>query len=102
MPSTSVMNSRLIDIRMLQTGTDSSPDEESYNLVIGLLLAQKQIDSALKYIDLALKNGYTISISVFETLVRSCIERGRLDTLTSVVEKCKVSYLLCSLHQSET
>lgn len=90
MPSASMMNSLFIDVRMLQTGTSSFPDDESYNLVTGLLLSVNQIDSALKYVDLALKNGNVLSINVFTTCVRSCISAGKLDALTSVIEKCKV------------
>lgn len=73
---------------MLQTGT--LPDDESYNLVIGLLLLLNKIDSALKYLDLALKSGFMMSSSVFEDCIRSCVTAGRLDALSSIIERCKV------------
>lgn len=80
---------------MLQTGT--MPDDESYNLVIGLLILTNQIDSALKYMDLSIKSGYTITLDVFMDCVRSCVRAGKLDTLASIIEKCKVlSQSLCS------
>lgn len=69
--------------------TDSLPDEESYNLVIGLLFLMNHIDPALKYLDLTLKSGYMVSSIVFADCVRSCLNAGRLDTLASIIEKCK-------------
>lgn len=74
---------------MLQTGT--LPDDESYNLVMGLLILLNQVDSALKYLDLTLKSGYMVSSSVFSACVWSCVDAGRLDALSSIIEKCKVS-----------
>ncbi|CAL5419086.1 unnamed protein product [Camellia sinensis] len=50
---------------MLQTDKESLPDDESYDLVIGMLLLTEQIDATLKYIDLTLKSGYTLSVNVF-------------------------------------
>lgn len=80
---------------MIQTGI--MPDDESYNLVIGLLILTNQIDSALKYMDLTIKSGYMISLSVFMDCVRSCVKAGKLDTLASIIERCKVlSQSLCS------
>ncbi|XP_028057812.1 pentatricopeptide repeat-containing protein At1g26460, mitochondrial [Camellia sinensis] len=75
--------------RMLQTGKESLPDDESYDLVIGMLLLTDQIDAALKYIDLTLKSGYILSVNVFTECVRSCVNKGRLDTLVSIIERCK-------------
>ncbi|KAK9750640.1 hypothetical protein RND81_02G210100 [Saponaria officinalis] len=75
--------------RMLQSGKQSQPDDESYNLVIGMLFQQDQIEAALKYIDLTLKSGYMLSSRVFGDCVRSCVKTQRLDTLVSVIEKCK-------------
>ncbi|KAF3788262.1 Pentatricopeptide repeat-containing protein [Nymphaea thermarum] len=79
---------KLLD-RMLQTGKDSLPDAESYELVISLLFLLNQIDSALKYLDLTLKSGYMVSTRVFTDCVSSCVNAGRLDTLTSIIERCK-------------
>ncbi|XP_078430211.1 tetratricopeptide repeat (TPR)-like superfamily protein [Wolffia australiana] len=79
---------KLLD-RMMQTGTSSNPNDESYNMVIELLISQGQLDSSLKYIDLALKDGRTLSNNMFITFVRRCIDGGKLNELTSVVEKCK-------------
>ncbi|KAK4479825.1 hypothetical protein RD792_015365 [Penstemon davidsonii] len=78
--------------RMLQTGREykeSLPDDESYDLVIGMLFSKNQIDSALKYIDLTLKSGYMLSMKVFANCVQSCVSNGRLDTLVSIIERCK-------------
>ncbi|KAJ1291744.1 hypothetical protein BS78_02G339700 [Paspalum vaginatum] len=75
--------------RMLQTGT--LPDDESYNLVVGLLIRQNLVDSSLKYLDLMLKSGYTLSLTVFTDYVRACVRSGRLDTLASIIEKCKTT-----------
>ncbi|XP_058070363.1 pentatricopeptide repeat-containing protein At1g26460, mitochondrial [Magnolia sinica] len=79
---------KLLD-RMLLTGKESLPDDESYDLVIGLLFLVNEIDSALKYLDLTLKSGYMVSIRVFTDCVWSCVNAGRLDTLASIIERCK-------------
>ncbi|CAN6477308.1 unnamed protein product [Victoria cruziana] len=79
---------KLLD-RMLQTGKDSLPDAESYELVISLLFLLNEIDSALKYLDLTLKSGYMVSTRVFTNCVTSCVNAVRLDTLTSIIERCK-------------
>ncbi|CAI9296970.1 unnamed protein product [Lactuca saligna] len=82
---------KLID-RMIQTGTESKtalPDDESYHLVVRLLLTRNQIDTALKYIDLTLKSGYNLSVEVFTECVSTCVNKGRLDTLVSIIERCK-------------
>ncbi|CAN6727483.1 unnamed protein product [Malus baccata var. baccata] len=75
--------------RMLQTGKESPPDEESYDLVVGMLLQMDQIDAALKYIDLNLKSGYMLSMPVFRECVRGCVNKGKLDILVSIIDKCK-------------
>ncbi|KAH6763089.1 Tetratricopeptide repeat superfamily protein [Perilla frutescens var. hirtella] len=78
--------------RMLQTGKEhkeSLPDNESFDLVIEMLLSRNHIDSALKYIDLTLKSGYMLSMKAFVDCVQSCVKNGRLDTLVSVIERCK-------------
>ncbi|KAF7124783.1 hypothetical protein RHSIM_Rhsim12G0135900 [Rhododendron simsii] len=75
--------------RMLQSGKESLPDDESYDLVIGMLFLTDQIDSALKYVDLTLKYGYILSVKVFTECVRSCVDKGRLDTLVSIIDRCK-------------
>ncbi|KAL7194108.1 hypothetical protein ACSBR1_034509 [Camellia fascicularis] len=75
--------------KMLQTDKESLPDDESYDLVIGMLLLTDQIDAALKYIDLTLKSGYILSVNVFTECVRNCVNKGRLDTLVSIIERCK-------------
>ncbi|KAL6011980.1 hypothetical protein ACLOJK_002447 [Asimina triloba] len=74
---------------MLQTGKESSPDDESYDLVIGLLFSVNEIDTALKYLDLTLKSGYMVSTKVFSDCVWSCLNAGRLDTMASIIERCK-------------
>ncbi|KAJ0763573.1 putative pentatricopeptide repeat-containing protein [Helianthus annuus] len=82
---------KLID-RMIETGKESKaalPDEESYHLVVRLLLSQNQIDDALKYIDLTLKSGYMLSVQAFTECVRSCVNTKRLDALVSIIERCK-------------
>lgn len=75
---------------MLQSGKESLPDDESYALVIGMLFSTDQIDSALKYVDLALKSGYMLTVNVFTDCVQSCVALGRLDTLLSIIDRCKV------------
>ncbi|XP_062162383.1 pentatricopeptide repeat-containing protein At1g26460, mitochondrial [Alnus glutinosa] len=75
--------------RMLQTGKESLPDNESYELVVGMLFLTDEIDAALKYLDLALKSGYMLSTNVFTECVQSCVNKGRLDTLLSIIERCK-------------
>ncbi|CAN6199693.1 unnamed protein product [Urochloa humidicola] len=79
---------RVVD-RMLQTGV--VPDDETYNLIVGLLIRQNHFDSALKYLDLMLKSGHTLSLTIFSDYVRACVRSGRLDTLASIIEKCKTT-----------
>lgn len=78
-------------IRMLQTGNEALPDDESYDLVIGMLFLTDQIDAAFKYIDLTLKSGYVLSMKVFMDCVKSCVNKRRLDTLVTIIERCRVS-----------
>ncbi|XP_042483992.1 pentatricopeptide repeat-containing protein At1g26460, mitochondrial-like [Macadamia integrifolia] len=75
--------------RMLLTGKESLPDDESYDLVMGMLFLMNQIDAALKYLDLTLKSGYMVSMKVFSECVKSCVNAGRLDALVSIIERCK-------------
>lgn len=78
--------------RMLQTGKEhkeSLPDNESFDLVIDMLLSRNHIDSALKYIDLTLKSGYMLSMKAFVDFVQRCVNNGRLDTLVSIIERCQ-------------
>ncbi|XWS64193.1 hypothetical protein CRYUN_Cryun06bG0165200 [Craigia yunnanensis] len=77
--------------RMLQGGTESLPDDESYDLVIGMLFETQKIDAALKYIDVALKSGYKLSMRVFTECVECFVNQGRLDTLVTVIERCKTT-----------
>ena len=84
------MDLYFIYIRMLQTGKESMPDDESYELVVGMLFLTDQIDAALRYVDLTLKSGYMLSMRVFAECVRSCVNKGRLDALVSIIERCKV------------
>ncbi|QCD90082.1 pentatricopeptide repeat-containing protein At1g26460, mitochondrial [Vigna unguiculata] len=77
--------------RMLQTGNDSLPDDESYDLVIGMLFSTDQIDTAFKYIDQILKSGNVLSMKVFMSCVRRCLSKGRFDTLVTIIERCRAS-----------
>ncbi|XP_017436128.1 pentatricopeptide repeat-containing protein At1g26460, mitochondrial isoform X2 [Vigna angularis] len=77
--------------RMLQTGNETLPDDESYDLVIGLLFSTDQIDAAFKYIDQILKSGNILSMKVFMNCVRRCLTKGRLDTLVTIIERCRAS-----------
>ncbi|CAL5444015.1 unnamed protein product [Camellia sinensis] len=77
-------------VEMLQTDKESLPDDESHDLVIGMLLLTDQIDATLKYIDLTLKSRYILSVNVFTECVRNCVNKGRLDTLVSIIERCKM------------
>lgn len=83
----------LFVIRMIETGKESKeslPDEESFDLVVDMLLFTGQIDAALKYVDLTLKSGYMLSMNAFTQCVRVCVNMGRLDTLVAILERCKV------------
>ncbi|KAF3431992.1 hypothetical protein FNV43_RR26729 [Rhamnella rubrinervis] len=75
--------------RMLQTGKESLPDNESYEMFLGMLFETDEIDAAIKYIDLALKSGNTLSMKVFSACLRGCIRKGRRDVLVSVIDRCK-------------
>ncbi|XVF03219.1 hypothetical protein REPUB_Repub04eG0242600 [Reevesia pubescens] len=77
--------------RMRQGGVESLPDDESYELVIGMLFETQQIDAALNYIDMALKSGYKLSMRVFTECVACCVSQARLETLVTVIEKCKTT-----------
>ncbi|CAJ1931925.1 unnamed protein product [Sphenostylis stenocarpa] len=77
--------------RMLQTGNDALPDDESYDLVIGMLFSTSQIDTALNYTDQILKSGNVLSMKVFMNCVRACVRKGRLDTLVTIIERCRGS-----------
>lgn len=78
---------------MLQTGKESLPDDESFDLIIGMLFLTDQIDAAFKYVEMSLKAGYMLSMKAFTECVKSCVNKGRLDTLVSIIEKCKVQQL---------
>ena len=80
---------------MLQGGTESLPNDESYDLVIGMLFETQQFDAALKYIDMALKSGYKLSMRVFTECVECCVNQGRLDMLVTIIESCKVYDSFC-------
>ncbi|VVA92738.1 unnamed protein product [Arabis nemorensis] len=91
--------------RMLLSGKESLPDDESYDLVIGMLFLTGKNDEAMKLMDMALKSGYMLSTTVFSDCVRSCVARGRTDTLVSIIERCKAvdrnkslcpSWILCT------
>ncbi|CAM8922253.1 unnamed protein product [Rhodiola kirilowii] len=77
--------------RMLQTGKESAPDDESYDLVAGMLLKKDNIEEAVKIIDMSLKSGHMLSINVFQECINSCVTKGRLDMLVSIIEKCKAT-----------
>ncbi|RDX79465.1 Pentatricopeptide repeat-containing protein, mitochondrial, partial [Mucuna pruriens] len=77
--------------RMLQMGNDALPDDESYDLVIGMLFSTDQIDTAFKYIDLTLKSGHVLSVKVFTNCVKSCVNKGRLDMLVTIIERCRTT-----------
>ncbi|RVW17790.1 Pentatricopeptide repeat-containing protein, mitochondrial [Vitis vinifera] len=54
-----------------------------------------------KYVDLTLKSGYMLSMRVFAECVRSCVNKGRLDALVSIIERCKfLTSLLWSVYQT--
>ncbi|KAL8104570.1 hypothetical protein AgCh_028690 [Apium graveolens] len=89
---------------MLKKDDDPKPDEESFELVVGMLLPlnpayamnpifrKNQIrhtETAYKYIDLYLKSGYRMSQDAFNRCVWNFMNFGSLDTLVSVIERCK-------------
>ncbi|ESQ34278.1 hypothetical protein EUTSA_v10007071mg [Eutrema salsugineum] len=92
--------------RMLMSGKEESvPDDESYDVVIELLFLTGNNDEAMKLMDLALKSGYMLSTTAFSECVRSCVAKGRTDTLVSIIERCKAldrnkslcpSWILCT------
>ncbi|XP_050237171.1 pentatricopeptide repeat-containing protein At1g26460, mitochondrial [Mercurialis annua] len=75
--------------RMEMIGNEARPDDDSYDLVTGMLFSTDQFEAALKCIDKTLKNGNELSMKVFAECVRTCVNKGRLDTLVSIIEKCK-------------
>lgn len=86
------MHTRMLDVG--KENKDSLPDDESYDLVIGLLFKANQTDAAFKFVDFVLTSGYTMSSNVFNQCIRRCLDNNRLDTLLSIIEKCKVHLLL--------
>ncbi|KAF8103865.1 hypothetical protein N665_0183s0041 [Sinapis alba] len=92
--------------RMLMSGKDESrPDDESYDLVIGMMFSNGENDKAMQLLDIALKSGYMLSTTVFSECVRSCVAKGRTDTLVSIIDRCKAldrnkslcpSWILCT------
>ncbi|KAL5553645.1 hypothetical protein UlMin_041046 [Ulmus minor] len=79
---------KLLD-RMLQTGKESQPDDESYNLVLDLLFQSGRGSDGWKYIDLMLTSGCVLSMKVFCDCVRAYVSFGRLDALVSILDRCK-------------
>ncbi|KAL1806278.1 hypothetical protein ACET3Z_029346 [Daucus carota] len=65
------------------------PDDESFDLVVGMLLQENRMEAAFKYIDLNLKYGHSMSSNVFSECVFKFMASGSLDTLVSVIERCK-------------
>ncbi|CAN0929383.1 Pentatricopeptide repeat-containing protein At1g26460, mitochondrial [Linum grandiflorum] len=72
-------------------GKESRPDDESYDLVISMLLQTDGMDNAFKYIDKILKGGHTLSMKVFTECVQICVSKRRLEVLESIIEKCKAT-----------
>ncbi|GMJ13435.1 hypothetical protein like AT1G26460 [Hibiscus trionum] len=77
--------------QMLQGGKESLPDDETYDLVIGMLFESQQFEAALEYIYMALKSGYKLSMRIFTECVACSVNQGRLDTLATVIETCKTT-----------
>ncbi|KAJ8774534.1 hypothetical protein K2173_016980 [Erythroxylum novogranatense] len=77
--------------RMEETGKESQPNDESYELVTCLLFSTDKLDAALNNIDKNLKSGNILSMRVFGDCVKSCVNHGRLDSLVSIIEKCKAT-----------
>lgn len=89
-------------IEMGEKDKDSKPDEESFELVIRMLLppirqyqmnqmleTKLKMEAAYKYIDLNLKSGYSMSQDAFNRCVWNFMNFGSLDTLVSIIERCK-------------
>lgn len=68
----------------------SLPDDESFDIVIEIFITRGSFDHVLKYIDLNLESGYPLSMKAFENCVKLCVKNGRLDTLLSIIDRCKV------------
>ncbi|KAK8627733.1 hypothetical protein V6N13_135335 [Hibiscus sabdariffa] len=77
--------------RMLQGGKESLPNDETYDLVIGMLFESQKFEAALEYIYMALKSGYKLSMRIFTECVACSIIQGRLDTVATVIEMCKTT-----------
>lgn len=75
---------------MLQGGKESLPNDESYDLVMGMLFEMRGVEAALKYIDMALQSGYKLSIKVFTECIACCVSQGQLDTLATLIERCRL------------
>ena len=73
------------------------PDDESFDLVVGMLLHENRMEAAFKYIDLNLKSGHSMSSNVFSECVFKFMASGSLDTLVSVIERCKVNVMKASV-----
>lgn len=86
---------------MLQTGKAAPPDDESYNIVVSLLFQSHRNDAALKYIELTLKSGYMVTMTVFQDCVQACVNTGKLDTLVSIIDKCMVYFFSHTLNYVE-
>jgi pentatricopeptide repeat protein len=66
------------------------PDDESFNLVVGLLIRSKHFDTALKYLDLMLKYGRTLNPSIYNGCIQFLLNSNKPDAAASFIDKCKV------------
>ncbi|MBA0862794.1 hypothetical protein Goshw_012998 [Gossypium schwendimanii] len=80
--------------KLLDGGKESLPNDESYDLVMGMLFEMRRVEAALKYIDMALQSGYKLSIKVFTECIACCVSQGQLDTLVTLIERCRLDDLL--------
>ncbi|KAA3460821.1 Tetratricopeptide repeat (TPR)-like superfamily protein isoform 1 [Gossypium australe] len=76
------------------SGKESLPNDESYDLVMGMLFEMRRVEAALKYIDMALQSGFKLSIKVFTECIACCVSQGQLDTLVTLIERCRLDDLL--------
>lgn len=88
---------------MIKTGKESKeclPDDESYSLVIRMLLEANLMAPALKCTELYLNSGYVMSQHLFIEYVRYCARHRSVDTLNMLIKRCKVCYLIKSYYNN--
>ncbi|KAF9624168.1 hypothetical protein IFM89_008106 [Coptis chinensis] len=84
-----IKSAEMVINRMLETGKEALPDDESYDLIMGIMFKANLLDDALKYLDMTLKSGCTLHMKTFNDCAWRCLQAGRLDTLAQIIQRCK-------------